>query len=33
MVYEEEATFAKALLTALVDLRLLPGTFRKLEAI
>ncbi len=33
MVYEEEATFVKALLSALVDLRLLPSTFRKLEAI
>lgn len=33
MVYEEEATFIKALLTSLVDLRLLPGVFRKLEAI
>ena len=33
MVYEEEATFVKALLSALVDLRLLPGVFRKLEAI
>lgn len=33
MVYEEEATFVKALLSALVDLRLLPGAFRKLEAI
>jgi hypothetical protein len=33
MVYEEEATFVKALLSALVDLRLLPAAFRKLEAI
>jgi uncharacterized membrane protein YedE/YeeE len=33
MVYEEEATFARALLSALVDLRLLPAAFRKLEAI
>ena len=33
MVYEEEATFVKALLSSLVDLRLLPGAFRKLEAI
>jgi hypothetical protein len=33
MVYEEEATFVKALLSALVDLRLLPALFRKLEAI
>lgn len=33
MVYEEEATFAKALTTALVDMRLLPASMRKLEAI
>ncbi|KPK40133.1 MAG: hypothetical protein AMJ69_03430 [Gammaproteobacteria bacterium SG8_47] len=33
MVYEEEATFAKALITALVDLRLLPAGMRKLEAV
>jgi len=33
MVYEEEATFVKALLSGMVDLRLLPGAFRKLEAI
>ncbi len=33
MVYEEEATFVKALLSALVDLRLLPSALRKLEAI
>jgi len=33
LVYEEEATFAKALTTALVDLRLLPASMRKLEAI
>jgi len=33
MVYEEEATFAKALVTALVDMRLLPASMRKLEAI
>jgi len=33
MVYEEEATFMKALITGLVDLKLLPGSMRKLEAI
>ncbi len=33
MVYEEEATFSKALITALVDMRLLPGALRKLEAV
>jgi uncharacterized membrane protein YedE/YeeE len=33
MVYEDEATLAKALITGLVDLRLLPERFRKLEAV
>ncbi len=33
LVYEDEATFGKALITALVDLRLLPGSLRKLEAV
>ena len=33
MVYEDEATFFKALITGLVDLKLLPGSLRKLEAI
>jgi uncharacterized membrane protein YedE/YeeE len=33
MVYEDEATFAKAFITALVDLRLLPAGMRKLEAV
>ncbi len=33
MVYEGEATFAKAFITALVDFKLLPGSMRKLEAI
>ena len=33
MVYEEEATFGRALVTALVDLKLLPPGLRKLEAI
>jgi len=33
LVYEEEASFFKALLTALVDLKLLPERLRKLEAV
>ncbi len=33
MVYEEEATFMKALVTSLVDFKLLPGAMRKLENI
>lgn len=33
MVYEDEATFGKALITALVDMRLLPSSMRKLEAV
>ena len=33
MVYEEEATFAKALITSLVDMKLLPGFLRKLDAV
>jgi uncharacterized membrane protein YedE/YeeE len=33
LVYEQEASFAAALITALVDLRLLPKGFRKLEAV
>ena len=33
MVYESEATFFKALTTALVDMKLLPGGMRQLEAI
>ena len=33
MVYEEEATFAKALITGMVDLKLLPSSLRKLDAI
>ena len=33
MVYEDEASFAKAFITALVDFKLLPGSMRKLEAI
>ena len=33
MVYEEEATFSKAFVTGLVDLKLLPGSMRKLDAV
>jgi len=33
LVYEEEATFIKAFLTALVDMKLLPGALRQLEAV
>jgi len=33
MVYEADATFLKAFVTALVDLRLLPAGMRKLEAV
>lgn len=33
MVYEEEATFMKSLITALVDMKLLPASMRKLEAV
>ncbi len=33
MVYEEEASFGKALVTSLVDMKLLPAGMRKLEAI
>ncbi len=33
MVYEDEATFFKALITGLVDLKLLPGGLRRLEAV
>jgi uncharacterized membrane protein YedE/YeeE len=33
LVYEDEATFGKALITGLVDFHLLPESFRKLEAI
>ncbi len=33
MVYEDEASFGKALVTALVDFRLLPASLRRLEAI
>lgn len=33
MVYEDEASFFKSLITALVDFKLLPASMRKLEAI
>ncbi len=33
MMYEEEASFGKALITGLVDLRLLPESLRKLEKV
>ena len=33
LVYEEEATFMKAFITALVDMKLLPEGLRKLEAV
>ncbi len=33
LVYEEEATFFKALITALADLRMLPSKWRKLDAV
>jgi uncharacterized membrane protein YedE/YeeE len=33
LVYEEEATFMKALITALVDFKMLPGSMRKLDAV
>ncbi|HEB81816.1 MAG TPA: YeeE/YedE family protein [Gammaproteobacteria bacterium] len=33
LVYEDEASFAKALLTSLVDMKLLPSSLRKLDAV
>ena len=33
MCYEDEATFIKAFITALVDMKLLPESMRKLEAL
>ena len=33
MVYEDEASLTKALVTGLVDLHLLPERFRRLEAV
>jgi len=33
MVYEEEASFMAAFITSLVDLHLLPGALRRLDAV
>ena len=33
MVYEEDASFVKALITSLVDMKMLPKSMRKLDAI
>jgi len=33
MVYEDEASFSKAFITALVDIKLLPASMRKLDAV
>ncbi len=33
MVYDDEATLIKSFLTALVDMKLLPGGMRQLDAI
>lgn len=33
LVYEDEASFTKALLTALVDMKMLPSSMRKLDAV
>jgi hypothetical protein len=33
MVYEEEATFIKALVAGLADMKLLPKSLRKLESV
>ena len=33
MVYEDEATFGKAFITALVDMKLLPASMRQLDAL
>lgn len=33
MMYEEEASFGKSLVTGLVDLRLLPESLRRLEKV
>lgn len=33
LVYEDEASFAKAFITALVDMKLLPASMRKLDAV
>ena len=33
LVYEEEATFVKALVASLADMKLLPASLRKLDAV
>jgi len=33
LVYEDDASFTKAFVTALVDMKLLPSSMRKLDAI
>ena len=33
LVYEDEASFGKALITALVDMKMLPASMRKLDAL
>ena len=33
LVYEDEASFGKAFITALVDMKLLPASMRRLDAI
>ena len=33
LVYEEEATFVKALVASLADMKLLPNSLRKLDAV
>ena len=33
LVYEDEATFFKALITSLADMKLVPNKLRKLEAV
>ena len=33
LVYEDEASFIKALLSALVDMKMLPASMRKLDAV
>ena len=33
LVYEDEASFGKAFITALVDMKLLPASMRKLDSI
>ena len=33
LVYEDEATFGKAFITALVDMKMLPSSMRRLDAV